>query len=325
MTLTPNEEKQRRLAEKLQRGFGPPVCDPLVDDNVTEIMVNPDGAVWIDTYSAGLVNTGHVLPSITIENVITTVAALLDTVVTPTHPVVDGELPFSGHRFAGILPPVAEAPTYVIRKHSRVIYTLDDYCRAEIITPWHAQFFRTALRERKNLLISGGTASGKTTFLNALLHELAVLIDTSERLIILEDTRELQCSVQNTLKLRTADVATLTFLVAKTMRLRPDRIIIGEVRGGEALALLKAWNTGHSGGLATVHANSASAALTRLDMLVQEAGVPPQPTLVRETVDYVAHIAKTPMGRKVQDIVSIQGVSADGYRVVPVTDAGGVP
>jgi type IV secretion system protein TrbB len=298
MTLTPNEEKQRRLAEKLQREFGPPVCGPLADDNVTEIMVNPDGTVWIDTYSSGLTDTGHVLTSIQVENVITTVAALLDTVVTPTRPVVDGELPFSGHRFAGILPPVSEAPTYVIRKHSRVIYTLEDYLAAAILTPWQATFLRSVLRERKNLLISGGAASGKTTLMNALLHELSLLLDTSERLIILEDTRELQCSVHNTLKLRTADVATLTFLVAKTMRLRPDRIMIGEVRGGEALALLKAWNTGHSGGLATIHANSASAALTRLDMLVQEAGVPPQPMLVRETVDYVVHIAKTPSGRK---------------------------
>lgn len=325
MTLTPIEEKQRRLAEKLQREFGPPVCGSLADDNVTEIIVNPDGKVWTDTYSSGLIATGDVLTPIQIENVITTVAALLDTVVTPTRPVVDGELPFSGHRFAGILPPVAEAPTYVIRKHSRVIYTLEDYLTAAILTPWQAAFLRHVLHERKNLLISGGTASGKTTLMNALLHELSLLLDTHERLIILEDTRELQCRVPNTLKLRTAEVATLTFLVAKTMRLRPDRIMIGEVRGGEALALLKAWNTGHSGGLATIHANSASAALTRLDMLVQEAGIPPQPLLVRETVDYVVHIAKTPNGRRVQDIVTIQGVSADGYQIAPITaPAGGV-
>lgn len=203
MTLTPLEEKRRRLAEKLQREFGPPVCRALADDNVTEIMVNPDGTVWVETYAAGLVNTGDVLPAMAVENVITTVAALLDSVVTPTQPVVDGELPFSGHRFAGILPPVAEAPTYVIRKHSRVIYTLDDYCAAQIITPWQAEFFRTVLRERKNLLLSGGTASGKTTLLNALLHELSVLGASSERLLILEDTRELQCPVHNTVKLRT--------------------------------------------------------------------------------------------------------------------------
>lgn len=323
MTLTPNAEQHRRLAEKLQRALSPPVWDALADDTVTEIMVNPDGQVWLESAACGLLNTGHILSAIQIENVITTVAALLDTVVTPTHPIVDGELPFSGHRFAGILPPVAEAPTYVIRKHARVVYTLDDYLTAQIITPWQAAFFRTALHARKNLIISGGTASGKTTLVNALLHELSLQGDGSERLIILEDTRELQCPVANTLKLRTADVATLTVLVAKTMRLRPDRIIIGEVRGGEALALLKAWNTGHSGGLATIHANSASAALTRLDMLVQEAGVPPQPQLVRETVDYVVHIAKTPLGRRVQDIVTIQSLSADGYLVMPVTATGG--
>ncbi len=323
MTLTPNEEKQRRLAEKLQRECGVAVCTPLADDDVTEIMVNPDGKVWIETYSRGVIDTGQVLPPMQVENVITTVAALLETVVTPSQPVVDGELPFSGHRFAGILPPVSEAPTYVIRKHARVVYTLDEYCNAAILTPWQAAFFRRALRDKKNLLISGGTASGKTTFANALLHELSLILDEHERLIILEDTRELRCAVPNTLKLRTADVATLTFLVAKTMRLRPDRIIIGEVRGSEALALLKAWNTGHSGGLATIHANSASAALTRLDMLVQEAGVPPQPQLVRETVDYIVHIAKTPTGRKVQDIVRIQGITPEGYLVVPVTNDGG--
>jgi type IV secretion system protein TrbB len=139
------------------------------------------------------------------------------------------------------------------------------------------------------------------------MHEIVALGDPTERIVILEDTRELQCEARNAVQLHTGDVADLTRLVRVTMRLRPDRIIVGEVRGGEALALLKAWNTGHPGGVTTVHANSAAAALLRLDSLIQESGVPLQPRLVAETVDLVVFIARTPERRRVREVVRVNG------------------
>jgi type IV secretion system protein VirB11 len=187
-----------------------------------------------------------------------------------------------------------------------------------------AAVLREAVRTRQNLLIAGGTASGKTTLANALIAEMVRLGDPAERIVILEDTRELQCSAKNAVQLHTGDVADLTRLTRVTMRLRPDRIIIGEVRGGEALALLKAWNTGHPGGLTTVHANSAPAALMRLDTLVQEAGVPPQPRLVAEAVDLVVFIARTPGGRRVRELAAVTGYdpATGSYHLAPITSAG---
>jgi type IV secretion system protein VirB11 len=143
--------------------------------------------------------------------------------------------------------------------------------------------------------------------------------DPSERYVIIEDTLEIQCRAQNLVQLRTSENANLTRLVRATMRLRPDRIIIGEVRGGEALALLKAWNTGHPGGVTTIHANSAKAALTRLSSLVQEAGVPPQPELIAETIKLIAFIVRTAGGRRVTELVRLEGYDArEGFKLVPL-------
>src|SRR2546428_843377 len=228
-----------------------------------------------------------------VEGLIGMVAALLGTVVHGRARIVEGELPVNGSRFEGILPPVSTAPTFVIRKRASQIYGLEDYVRAGILTTAQQKVLLEAVRDRQNIVIAGGTASGKTTLANALMREIVARGDPTERIVILEDTRELQCEARNAVQLHTGDVADLTRLVRVTMRLRPDRIIVGEVRGGEALALLKAWNTGHPGGITTVHANSAAAALLRLDSLIQESGVPPQPSLVAETVDVVVVIVRT--------------------------------
>lgn len=232
-------------------------------------------------------------------------AALLGTVVHGRAPIVEGELPINGYRFEGILPPVSTAPTFVIRKRASQVYSLDDYVKAGILTPAQQKVLVDGVRERRNILIAGGTASGKTTLANALMREIVALGDPTERIVILEDTRELQCEARNAVQLHTGDVADLTRLVRVTMRLRPDRIIVGEVRGGEALALLKAWNTGHPGGITTVHANSAAAALLRLDSLIQESGAPPQPRLVAEAIDLVAFIVRTPEGRRVRELARV--------------------
>jgi type IV secretion system protein VirB11 len=141
----------------------------------------------------------------------------------------------------------------------------------------------------------------------------------SERYVIIEDTLEIQCRAENFVQLHTSEAADLTRLVRATMRLRPDRIIIGEVRGAEALALLKAWLTGHPGGVTTIHANSAKGALTRLSSLVQEAGVPPQPELIAETINLIAFIVSTPEERRVKELIRVEGYDArKGFRLARV-------
>ncbi len=202
---------------------------------------------------------------------------------------------------------MVSAPAFVIRKHARLIHTLDDYVLDRIITAAQADAFRDAIAARENIVLAGGTGSGKTTLANALIHQMVTASGESERFIIIEDTRELQCDAPNVMQLHTSAAADLIFLTRTTMRARPDRIIIGEVRGAEALGMLKAWNTGHPGGITTVHANSATAALVRLSSLVQEANVPPQPELIAETIHLLAFITRTPDGRRVTEMARVQG------------------
>ena len=319
MTLH-HEEQQRRLHEKLRRELGSTVLAALDDADVTEVILNPDGVLWIESQREGMRDTGTRMSGIQAENLIGTVASMLGTVVNARSPIVEGELPLDGNRFEGILPPVSMAPVFVIRKRPGLIYALEDYVAAGIMEAWHADTLRNSITTRENIVIAGGTASGKTTLANALIHEMVILGDPRERFVILEDTRELQCAARNAVQLHTGDVADLTRLTRVTMRLRPDRIIVGEVRGAEALALLKAWNTGHPGGITTVHANSAAAALMRLDTLIQEAGVPAQPNLVAEAVDTVVFIARTVAGRRFGQFVKVAGCDpATGYRLETLT------
>jgi type IV secretion system protein VirB11 len=173
-----------------------------------------------------------------------------------------------------------------------------------------------AIRDRKNILVAGGTGSGKTTLANALIAEI-VQAHPEHRLVIIEDTAEIQCSAENAVLLHATDNVDMLRLLKATMRLRPDRILVGEVRGPEALALLKAWNTGHPGGVATVHANSAAAGLIRMEQLIAEATPTPIPVLIGEAVDLVVSIVKTPIGRKVHEILQVLGYSPqDGYLTV---------
>jgi P-type conjugative transfer ATPase TrbB len=318
-----NPEQQQRLYAKLCRELGPSTLAVLADADVTEVMCNPDGGLWVESHGRGMRETGDRLTQTQVETLIGTVAALLGTVVHGRAPIVEGELPINGYRFEGILPPVSTAPTFVIRKRASQVYTLDDYVRAGILSGAQRKVLLEAVRDRRNIVIAGGTASGKTTLANALMREIVALGDPTERIVILEDTRELQCEARNAVQLHTGDVADLTRLVRVTMRLRPDRIIVGEVRGGEALALLKAWNTGHPGGITTVHANSAAAALLRLDSLIQESGVPPQPRLVAETVDLVVFIVRTPEGRRVRELAQVNAYDAalGSYVLEPVCSA----
>jgi len=305
-----------RLEERLRRELGASVLAALEDPDVIEVILNPDGTLWIESHRRGMRPAGARMPAVQAERLIGTVAFALNTVANDQGPVIECELPLDGSRFTGWLPPVVSSPSFVIRKHARLIYTLDDYLAGGIIDANQAEEFRGAVARRENIVLAGGTGSGKTTLANALLHEMVKLGNPNERFIIIEDTLELHCDAPNVMQLHTTAAADLTFLTRTTMRARPDRIIIGEVRGAEALALLKAWNTGHPGGVTTVHANSASAALTRLGSLVQEAGVPQQPELIAQTVNVLAFITRTPGGRRVTEMVRVEGYDqASGFKL----------
>jgi len=314
----PLERRRLRLQEKLKRELGPTILDALADPNVVEVMLNPDGKLWVDVLGVGMRDTGAHMKPTQAESLLGTVAMMLNSVVNAEHPILQAELPLDGSRIGGVLPPVVSSPAFAIRKRAALVYTLADYVRSNILEPAQAEALRDAIRARENILIVGSTGSGKTTFANALLHEISLQARPGERIVVLEDTVELQCPAENRVELRTSDFADMTQLLRTTMRLRPDRIVVGEVRGAEALALLKAWNTGHPGGLATIHANNCAGGLARLEQLIQEANVPPQPPLIAEAVNVVVWIAQTSAGRRIKEIVRVRGWTGVGYTLSAV-------
>src|SRR5580704_12342887 len=309
--------QERRRDELLRRQLGPQLLAAMADPMITDILINEDGRVWFEAHGKGMFEAGFSMPASQVESLIGTVAAALGTVADADHPIVEGELQIDRIRFEGFVPPVVRRPCVAMRKPAQVLYALDDYVRGGIITEGQAGIFREAIDRRENIVIGGGTGSGKTTLGGALINEIGTRSDPNERYVIIEDTLEIQCRAQNVVQLHTAEAADLTRLVRATMRLRPDRIIIGEVRGAEALGLLKAWATGHPGGVTTVHANSARAVLTWLSSLVREAGVPPQPELIAETIKLIAFIVRTASGgRRVTELVRVEGYdSREGFKL----------
>jgi len=298
-----------RRRSMLRTAMGAEIAAALTDPGVIEVMINPDGALRLDRLGEGRINTGTHLRSAEVERIIRLVASHIRLEVHRDSPIVSAELPESGERFEGLLPPVATAPCFSIRKPAARIYRLEDYIADRILLAAQAELLRRAIADRRNILIAGGTSSGKTTLANALLAEIAT---RDERVIILEDTRELQCAAPDCVCLRTKPgIVNLSALVRSTLRLRPDRIIVGEVRGGEALDMLKAWNTGHPGGIATVHANSARAALYRLEQLIQEVVVTVPRRLIAEAIDLVVFIQGRGSARHISTIAEMRGLDAN--------------
>jgi type IV secretion system protein VirB11 len=309
-------ERGRRLRQKLERELGPEILAALDDPSIVEVMLNSDGRVWFDRLEKGIEKTEITVVSARVESLLGTVAANRGYVINAEVPILECELPGYPARIEGIVPPISRAPIFAIRKHSSVVRSLEDYRAANELGAAHADVLRDAIRHRGNVVVCGGTGSGKTTLANALLLEKLRLGGFAQRIVILEDTLELQCRGENVVSLRTCEAADLARLVRATLRLRPDTIVVGEVRGREALEMLKAWNTGHPGGIATVHANNASAALSRLDQLVQEAGVPAQPHLIAEAIDLLVAIERTSTGRRVAEVVQVEGYErTNGYRL----------
>jgi type IV secretion system protein VirB11 len=239
--------------------------------------------------------------------------------VHPASPRVSAELPDTGERFEGLIPPVVASPAFAIRKPAVAIFTLRDYAATRIMSAAQAEVLRHAVGQRLNVLVAGGTSTGKTTLVNALLAEVA---GTSDRVVLIEDTRELQCKAPNLVALRTKDgVASLSDLVRSSLRLRPDRIPVGEVRGAEALELLRAWGTGHPGGIGTIHAGSALGALRRLEQLVQEAVVTVPRALIAETINLIAVLGGRGAARRLTELALVEGLGPAGdYILTPATD-----
>ena len=302
----------------LRTALGPAIAGFLGDTSVVEVMLNPDGRLWIDRLSEGLSDTGERLSAADGERIVRLVAHHVGAEVHAGNPRVSAELPETGERFEGLLPPVVAAPAFAIRKPAVAVFTLQDYVAAGTMTAEQAEILRQAVADRRNILVAGGTSTGKTTLTNALLAEVS---KTSDRVVLIEDTRELQCAAPNLVAMRTKDgVATLSDLVRSSLRLRPDRIPIGEVRGAEALDLLKAWGTGHPGGIGTIHAGTALGALRRLEQLIQEAVITVPRALIAETIDVVAVLSGRGSTRRLAELGRVEGLSPDGdYRVRPAT------
>ena len=305
-----------RTLEALRHALGPVVLAALIEPTVVEILVNPDGRVVLDRSGGGRQDTGETLSSEARERVIRLVADYVGDPVTREDPRLSGILPGTGERFQGLLPPVVLAPAFSIRKRPAVVWGLDHYVRDGVMTSDQALVLRQAAVSRRNILISGGTGSGKTTLANAVLAEPAF---AGDRVFLIEDTPELQCSAWDTVAVvtrRSPRVIGVVDLVRDALRMRPDRIVVGEMRdGAAALETLKSWNTGHPGGLSTLHANSAEDALRRMEDLISEVvSVVPQ-RAIGATIDLVVQISRTPEGRRVETILAVDGFADGAYRI----------
>lgn len=314
-TAHKTQTSQRRTA-MLRTAFCPVIREALNEADTIEVMANPDGSIWIEKARIGIVVSKQSLTPEDRERVIKLVASSIRESIDTSSPIISAELPGTGERFEGLLPPVCEAPCFSIRKPADTPFLLKDYVDQGSLAPATALALQDAINQHSNILIAGGTSSGKTTFTNALLAEAGF---QSDRIVILEDTRELKCSAPNAIALRThKDKISLQQLVRSTLRLRPDRIVVGEVRGSEALDLLKAWNTGHPGGITTLHANSAKSALKRLEQLTQEAVSYPPYELIAEAIDVVIFMSRKDGVRRVEEAVRVNGFDGQDYITAPL-------
>lgn len=311
-------EAASRGARMLRTALGATIASWLDEPDVIEVMLNPDGKLWVDRLRAGLSSTDLIMSAEDGERVIRLVAHHVGAEAHAHSPRISAELPEGGERFEGLLPPVVAAPSFAIRKPAVAVFSLADYAAAGIMAGSQADRLASAVAMRRNILVAGGTSTGKTTLANALLAEIARCDD---RIVLIEDTRELQCTARNLVSLRTKDgIAGLSDLVRSALRLRPDRIPIGEVRGGEALDLLKAWGTGHPGGIGTIHAGSAAGTLHRLEQLIQERVVTVPRALIADTIHVIAVLVRDGAGRRLSELVEVRGLDQSGDYILGPLD-----
>jgi len=301
-----------RAKIKLARDLGPVIMGALADPKTVEIMLNSDGKLWQERLGEKMQQIGTLSASRS-ESIIKTLAGFHGKEITKGRPLLECELPIDGSRFAGQFPPIVPAPTFAIRKKAIAIFTLTQYVAAGIMTSAQLVVIEAAVKNHRNILVTGSTGSGKTTLVNAIINHM-VVIDPSERIVIIEDTGEIQCAADNFVQYHTTLDISMTLLLRTSLRMRPDRLLVGEVRRPEALDLLMAWNTGHEGGAATLHANHARAGLVRMAQLISMHPDAPKhiEPLISEAVQLVIHIARSQDGRRVEEIVEIQGYE-DGH------------
>lgn len=306
--------QRSRNLEKLKRDLGPTFLTAFNDSTTLEIVLNPDGRLWQECLGQKMREIGT-LSKERAEAVLKTIAACLNTTITREKPTIEGEFPLDGSRFAGQIPPVVQAPTFALRKKAISLFTLDQYFSSGIMNERQLQIIKQAISDHRNIVVMGGTGSGKTTLTNALIAEIVQQFP-HERIVIIEDTGEIQCSAVNSVVYHTTTQVDMTALLKTTLRMRPDRILIGEVRGAEALDLLDAWNTGHEGGIVTLHANDSEAGLTRLHSLVSRNPHAPEKIepLIGEAVHLIVNIAKTETGRTIREILEVSGYVDGCYK-----------
>lgn len=299
----------QRALDTLQENLGPELMEYMTDNNVTELMVNPDCSLWVDTFSKGCIDTGIKLAPEKTRQIIYCVASLTNQIIDEDKaPFLQAEIPdshlFDSCRFQGELPSIVTSPSFNIRKHPKVILTFDDYIRSGTITSEQVQVIKQAIRDHQNIVIAGGTNSGKTTFTNSCLVPVG---DMDDRVVLLEDTPELRCAAKNCISLRTTENVSMNQLLRITLRLSPNRIIVGEVRGEETFTLLTAWSTGHRGGITTVHSDSAIDTLYRLQEAIELVSMSPQQRKIGRAIDVVVYLRKSDRRRFVEEIISVEG------------------
>jgi P-type conjugative transfer ATPase trbB len=303
-----NEVWERRL-RVLETCLGKSIMQYMHDDNVTEVMVNPDGRLWLDTFDKAIVPTDVVMKPEDTKRIIYMVADISGQVIDlKVDPSLQANIPesrlFSNCRFQAELPPIVTAPSFNIRKHSKIVITLNDYVRQGAMSEMQRQVILDAIHGKKNIIAAGGTGSGKTTLLNAILAEISTLGD---RIVTIEDTKELKCTAENYVALSTTDTVDMDNLLRKTLRLSPNRIVVGEVRGKEALTLIDAWSTGHRGGCSTVHSDSAHDTLFRLEELVSRVSISSQQAGIARAIDVIVYIERKAVSRTIAEVLSIDG------------------
>lgn len=318
-----NIEQQNRTLDALANSMGKDILGYMKDDNIGEIALNTDKRLWIDTFDKGWRETGIIVQPSQAKRIIYGVAALSGTTIdTKDKPYLEAEIKeshlFGKARFQGELPAIVDNPSFNIRKHASRVFTLDDYVRQGTMSESQKVAIVEAVNNNWNIVAAGGTSSGKTTLLNAILAEVS---RTGDRIVIIEDTGELQCNAPNHVNLKTQRPAIdMDTLLRITLRKSPRRIVVGEVRGKEALSLLKAWNTGHDGGCATVHSDSAEETLYRLEQMISEVSVNPQPAMIGRAVDMIVYIKKEGVQRKVEEIIRVNGYNTkeQEYKIVKI-------